>query len=170
MGQFWWNKWHHEKKCHDNSRCGEPNDNFVKNESKPKARIIAKGENPKNFIYKFKNKIISLEEISNAASGIGSISLIPNIDGVIRNVPVLYNIDNRIWPSLALDYDELFDEIDLEGLVENKGILYIWNDKDLKSRELEIKIRDELGVSQQLVNKSEIHDLEPHIFLIQLLL
>ncbi|MBT7984588.1 MAG: CHASE2 domain-containing protein, partial [Flavobacteriaceae bacterium] len=82
---------------------GEPNDNFVKNESKPKARIIAKGENPKNFIYKFKNKIISLEEISSAASGIGSISLIPNIDGVIRNVPVLYNIDNRIWPSLALE-------------------------------------------------------------------
>lgn len=82
---------------------GEPNDNFVKNEFKPKARIIAKGENPKNFIYKFKNKIISLEEISDAASGIGSISLIPNIDGVIRNVPVLYNIDNRIWPSLALE-------------------------------------------------------------------
>ena len=82
---------------------GEPNDSFIKNESKPKARIIAKGENPKNFIYKFKNKIISLEEISNAASGIGSISLIPNIDGVIRNVPVLYNIDNRIWPSLALE-------------------------------------------------------------------
>jgi D-amino-acid dehydrogenase len=66
--------------------------------------------------------------------------------------------------DLALPaYDELFDEIELEGLVENKGILYIWNDQDLKSRELEIKIRDELGVKQQLVNKSEIHDLEPHI-------
>jgi D-amino-acid dehydrogenase len=35
--------------------------------------------------------------------------------------------------------------------------------KDLKSRELEINIRNELGVEQQLVNKSEIHDLEPHI-------
>ena len=34
----------------------------------------------------------------------------------------------------------------LEGLVENKGILYIWNDKDLKSRELEINVRNELGV------------------------
>ena len=66
--------------------------------------------------------------------------------------------------DLALPaYDELFDEIDLEGLVENKGILYIWTDKDLKSRELEIKVRDELGVKQQLVNKHEIHDLEPHI-------
>ena len=43
--------------------------------------------------------------------------------------------------DLALPaYDELFDEInDLEGLVENKGILYIWNDKDLKSRELKLK-------------------------------
>ena len=66
--------------------------------------------------------------------------------------------------DLALPaYDELFDEINLEGLVENKGILYIWNNKDLKSRELEINVRNELGVKQQLVNKSEIHDLEPHI-------
>ena len=31
------------------------------------------------------------------------ISLIPSIDGVIRNVPVLYNIDDKIWPSLALE-------------------------------------------------------------------
>jgi glycine/D-amino acid oxidase-like deaminating enzyme len=60
-------------------------------------------------------------------------------------------------------YDELFDEIDLEGLVENKGILYIWNNKNLKSRELEIKIRNELGIKQQLVTPKEIHDLEPHI-------
>ena len=66
--------------------------------------------------------------------------------------------------DLALPaYDELFEEINLDGLVENKGILYIWNDKDLKSRELEINVRNELGVKQQLVNKSEIHDLEPHI-------
>ena len=66
--------------------------------------------------------------------------------------------------DLALPaYDELFDEININGLVENKGILYIWNDKDLKSRELEINVRNELGVKQQLVNKKEIHDLEPNI-------
>ena len=66
--------------------------------------------------------------------------------------------------DLALPaYDELFDEVDIEGLVENKGILYIWNDQDLKSRELEINVRKELGVHQQLVNKKEIHDLEPNI-------
>ena len=66
--------------------------------------------------------------------------------------------------DLALPaYDELFDEIELEGLVEKKGILYIWNDKGLKSRELEIKVRNELGVDQQKVTPKEIHDLEPNI-------
>jgi len=66
--------------------------------------------------------------------------------------------------DLALPaYDELFDEIDLSGLIENKGIMYIWNDQNLKSRELEIKIREEIGAEQQLLNKKEIHDLEPNI-------
>ncbi|MDC3243204.1 FAD-binding oxidoreductase [Candidatus Pelagibacter sp.] len=66
--------------------------------------------------------------------------------------------------DLALPaYDELFDDIELGGLVEKKGILYIWNDQSLKSRELEIKVRDELGVDQQIVTPKEIHDLEPNI-------
>ncbi len=66
--------------------------------------------------------------------------------------------------DLALSaYDELFQEIDISGLVENKGIIYFWTSKDLKSRELEINIRNELGVKQQLLTPHEIHDLEPHI-------
>ena len=66
--------------------------------------------------------------------------------------------------DLALPaYDELFDDIELGGLVEKKGILYIWNDQSLKSRELEIKVRNELGVDQQIVTPKEIHDLEPNI-------
>ena len=66
--------------------------------------------------------------------------------------------------DLALPaYDELFEEIDLGGLVEKKGILYIWNDQNLKSREIEINVRNELGVDQQAVTPKEIHDLEPNI-------
>ena len=60
-------------------------------------------------------------------------------------------------------YDELFEEIDVSGLVEKKGIMYIWNDQNLKSRELEINVRDKIGAEQQLLNKQEIHDLEPNI-------
>ena len=66
--------------------------------------------------------------------------------------------------DLALPaFDELFDDVDISGLVENKGIMYFWNDQNLKSRELEIRIRNELGVKQQLLSPKEIHDLEPNI-------
>ncbi len=60
-------------------------------------------------------------------------------------------------------FDELFAEIDINGLVENKGIMYIWDNRNLKSRELEIKIREDLGVKQQILTPKEIHDLEPNI-------
>ena len=66
--------------------------------------------------------------------------------------------------DLALPaYDELFEEIDINGLVENKGIIYIWNDKNLKSREFENSIRKELGVDHQILSPKEIHDLEPNL-------
>ena len=55
------------------------------------------------------------------------------------------------------------DEIDLDGLVKKNGIMYVWTKKNIASRKLEIKIRDELGVEQQLVTPKEIGDLEPNL-------
>ena len=60
-------------------------------------------------------------------------------------------------------YDEILSEIDTTNLVERKGIIYIWTNKNLKSREMEIKIRDELGIKQRLLTKKEILELEPNL-------
>ena len=66
--------------------------------------------------------------------------------------------------SLSNDaYEEIFQEIDISGLVEKKGIIYIWTNKNLKSRNLEIKIRDQLGIEQKLLTKKEILELEPNL-------
>jgi len=66
--------------------------------------------------------------------------------------------------SLALDaYDEIFKDVELGNLVERKGVIYIWTDQNLKSRNLEIRIRDELGVKQQMLTKQEVLDLEPNL-------
>ena len=66
--------------------------------------------------------------------------------------------------DLSLDaFDELFQDIDLEQLVVNNGIIYVWEKKGLKSRDLEINVRKELGVDQQILSSKEIHDLEPNI-------
>ena len=80
-------------------------------------------------------------------------------DKMMHTAKNMHQILNLALPA----YDELFDEVDLNGLVEQKGIMYIWNSQNLKSRELEIKIRQELGVEQQILTPKEIHDLEPNI-------
>ena len=66
--------------------------------------------------------------------------------------------------SLSMDaYEEIFQEIDTTNLIEQKGIIYVWTNKNLKSRELEIKVRDDLGVKQKILNVKEILDLEPNL-------
>ena len=66
--------------------------------------------------------------------------------------------------SLSNDaYEEIFREIDTTNLVEKKGIIYVWTNKNLKSRELEIKVRKDLGIKQKLLSKEEILELEPNL-------
>ena len=66
--------------------------------------------------------------------------------------------------DISLDaYDELFADINLDGLVEKKGIMYVWEKKGIKSRKIEIDIREKLGVQQKILNPKEVHDLEPNL-------
>ena len=66
--------------------------------------------------------------------------------------------------DLSLDaYDEILGEIDTTNLVERKGIIYIWTNKNLKSRKMEIKIRNDLGIKQRLLNREEVLELEPNL-------
>ena len=66
--------------------------------------------------------------------------------------------------DISLDaYDELFADINLDGLVEKKGIMFVWEKKGIKSRKIEIDIREKLGVKQKILNPKEVHDLEPNL-------
>ena len=60
-------------------------------------------------------------------------------------------------------YDEIFQEIDTNGLLEKKGIIYVWTNKNLKSRKLEIKVRNDLGIEQKLLTQKQILELEPNL-------
>ncbi len=66
--------------------------------------------------------------------------------------------------SLSNDaYEEIFQEININGLVEKKGIIYVWTNKNIKSRKLEIKVRDDLGIKQKLLTQKQVLDLEPNL-------
>ena len=56
--------------------------------------------------------------------------------------------------SLSNDaYEEIFQEIDSTGLVEKKGIIYIWTNKNLKSRKLQTKLSSGDTVGQNVVRQ-----------------
>ena len=66
--------------------------------------------------------------------------------------------------SLSNDaYEEIFKEIDTTNLIEKKGIIYVWTKQNLKSRELEIKVRNDLGIEQKLLTQKEVLELEPNL-------
>ena len=60
-------------------------------------------------------------------------------------------------------YEEIFQEIDTTSLVDKKGIIYVWTNKNLKSREFEIKVRNDLGIKQKLLTQKEVLELEPNL-------
>jgi len=74
-----------------------------KNKFSSKANIITKGENPLNYLYNYQGYISSLDKFNNSAKGLGSISIIDSQDGILRYVPLILNIDNKIIPSLSLE-------------------------------------------------------------------
>ncbi len=66
--------------------------------------------------------------------------------------------------SLSNDaYEEIFKEIDMSNLIERKGIIYVWTKQNIKSRELEIKVRNDLGIKQKLLTQKEVLELEPNL-------
>ncbi len=66
--------------------------------------------------------------------------------------------------SLSNDaYEEIFKEIDMSNLIKKNGIIYVWTKKNLKSRDLEIKVRNDLGIDQKLLTQKEILELEPNL-------
>ena len=70
---------------------------------------------------------------------------------------------HQILNSSMEAYEEIFEEIDTTNLVEQKGIIYVWTNKNLKSRNLEIKTRNDLGVKQKILSVKDILDLEPNV-------
>tara|TARA_B110000881_G_C18558415_1_gene508313 strand:- start:73 stop:1332 length:1260 start_codon:yes stop_codon:yes gene_type:complete len=82
-----------------------------------------------------------------------------NKKSMLHTAKYMHQINN-----LAMDaYEEIFKEIDIANLVEKKGIIYIWTNKNIKSRELEIKVRNDLGIEQKLLTQKEVLDLEPNL-------
>jgi adenylate cyclase len=68
-----------------------------------KRNFMVKGGDPRPALTNFSNAVVPIEGLSAAAGGLGGITPFADHDGVIRRVPLVYNLGGRLMPSLAVD-------------------------------------------------------------------
>ena len=66
-------------------------------------RFATLGPSPQAWAFRFNNVDANLPLLEQASSGSGFFNVLPDIDGVVRNEPLLINYQNTLYPSLVLE-------------------------------------------------------------------
>jgi adenylate cyclase len=70
---------------------------------KAKARFLSKGGDPKQFTYSYPYSIGSLEILEKDVKGLGSISFLDQLDGIIRSLPLIVQFNKKLYPTMGLE-------------------------------------------------------------------
>ena len=73
-----------------------------------KASYARAGDDPLPFLPSYRGATINLPAISRAAAGIGSFNLTAEPDGIVRRVPILMRVGDRVYPSLGPEAVRVF--------------------------------------------------------------
>ena len=74
-----------------------------KRTSNPVPRGVAKIGNPLPHLYEWGGMVGPLPKLAECANGVGVINTAPEIDGVIRRVPLLMKIGEEVYPNMAIE-------------------------------------------------------------------
>lgn len=65
--------------------------------------LAAAGDDPHRFLPQFSGAVVPLASLSTPAAGIGALNWLPDNDQIVRRVPLLLMLGDKIVPSLALE-------------------------------------------------------------------
>ena len=74
-----------------------------KNTSNAVPRGVAKIGNPLPFLYEWDGMVGPLPKLAECTAGVGVINTAPEIDGVVRRVPLLMKIGEEVYPNMAIE-------------------------------------------------------------------
>ena len=74
-----------------------------KRTSNPVPRGVAKIGDPLNFLYEWPGMVGPTQKLANCTQGVGVINTAPEIDGVVRRVPLLMKIGDEVYPNMAIE-------------------------------------------------------------------
>ena len=66
-------------------------------------RGVAKIGNPLEWLFEWPGMVGPIPEIGDNAAGVGVTNVAPEIDGVVRRMPLLMKIGNDVYPSIAIE-------------------------------------------------------------------
>jgi adenylate cyclase len=66
-------------------------------------RGVAKIGDPMPWLFEWPGMLGPIQDIGEVASGVGVINTAPEIDGVVRRLPLLVRVGNEIYPSIAIE-------------------------------------------------------------------
>jgi len=74
-----------------------------KRTSNPVPRGVAKIGNPLDFLYEWSGMVGPTPKLANCTQGVGVINTAPEVDGVVRRVPLLMKIGDEVYPNMAIE-------------------------------------------------------------------
>ena len=74
-----------------------------KRTSNPVPRGVAKIGNPLDFLYEWPGMVGPTPKLANCTQGVGVINTAPEVDGVVRRVPLLMKIGDEVYPNMAIE-------------------------------------------------------------------
>ena len=88
-----------------------------------KAKFFSKGGDPKEFTFSYPYSIGSLEKLEKSAKGLGAISFLDQMDGIVRSLPLILRFNNKLYPTMGLEMirvgskqKNIFIELDDTGI------------------------------------------------------
>ena len=74
-----------------------------KRTSNPVPRGVAKIGNPLDFLYEWPGMVGPSPKLADCTQGVGVINTAPEVDGVVRRVPLLMKIGDEVYPNMAIE-------------------------------------------------------------------
>ena len=65
--------------------------------------VVALGEDPRRFLPELPGLVGAIPALSAAAAGLGLVTLTPDVDGIVRRVPLVGAVQGQLLPGLALE-------------------------------------------------------------------
>lgn len=85
--------------------------------------VSVMGEDPDEFLFTWPGALAPRPELAQAAGGVGTAAVAPEIDGVVRRMPLIVNIGSDYYPNVTLEAIRvLADEQSYQVRVNENGV------------------------------------------------